>query len=344
MFGSSPLTRGKLVRRLLGGFRWRLIPAHAGKTASASQPSSSCAAHPRSRGENDRAVGHADRGEGSSPLTRGKLPPGQDQAVVDRLIPAHAGKTGCESVLRGAHEAHPRSRGENATNEDPASAYSGSSPLTRGKRSRVPSRFPRPRLIPAHAGKTYLLHRLLSLVRAHPRSRGENRPIPRAAPWTTGSSPLTRGKRVEELETDAHRRLIPAHAGKTTDAISRMYHAGAHPRSRGENLVATAAVDAVCGSSPLTRGKRDQRRPRQRLLRLIPAHAGKTAESGCDQRSTAAHPRSRGENLPGVAGAFNRVGSSPLTRGKHGGGRGLSRAVGLIPAHAGKTWRVLPVG
>ena len=213
--GSSPLTRGK---RALDHFRERverLIPAHAGKTASASQPSSSCAAHPRSRGENDRAVGHADRGEGSSPLTRGKLPPGQDQAVVDRLIPAHAGKTGCESVLRGAHEAHPRSRGENATNEDPASAYSGSSPLTRGKRSRVPSRFPRPRLIPAHAGKTYLLHRLLSLVRAHPRSRGENRPIPRAAPWTTGSSPLTRGKLGGDRRRRRGVRLIPAHAGKT---------------------------------------------------------------------------------------------------------------------------------
>ena len=71
--GSSPLTRGKLVR--IGGALWRvgLIPAHAGKTRRSSLASS--------------------RAAGSSPLTRGKRAQVLLEDASDRLIPAHAGKT-----------------------------------------------------------------------------------------------------------------------------------------------------------------------------------------------------------------------------------------------------------
>ena len=50
----------------------------------------------------------------------------------------------------------------------------------------------------------------------------------------------------------------------------------AHPRSRGENPESVfEAVEGV-GSSPLTRGKRDEVSELREALRLIPAHAGKT--------------------------------------------------------------------
>ena len=52
MVGSSPLTRGKRKPRAPLLHRDGLIPTHAGKTVVAFPPSSSCAAHPRSRGEN----------------------------------------------------------------------------------------------------------------------------------------------------------------------------------------------------------------------------------------------------------------------------------------------------
>ena len=70
------------------------------------------------------------------------------------LIPAHAGKT---PFLRDGFfpgQAHPRSRGENGTRSDLAYITEGSSPLTRGKHHRRPDWRARPRLIPAHAGKT----------------------------------------------------------------------------------------------------------------------------------------------------------------------------------------------
>ena len=71
------------------------------------------------------------------------------------------------------------------------------------------------RLIPAHAGKTLAYFVRLSDIPAHPRSRGENRDLPRLIAPALGSSPLTRGKLWERRLDFLNVRLIPAHAGKT---------------------------------------------------------------------------------------------------------------------------------
>ena len=92
------------------------------------------------------------------------------------------------------------------------------------------------------------------------------------------------------------------------------------------------------GSSPLTRGKPGQATDPRDRCGLIPAHAGKTgARSGphCAQR---AHPRSRGENVLGRDVRLLQSGSSPLTRGKLALDRCRTAPIGLIPAHAGKTF------
>ena len=91
--GSSPLTRGKRIPSALIHGGSRLIPAHAGKTAATMEYSSASTAHPRSRGENERAREDAGIPWGSSPLTRGKLLGGGGLGRARRLIPAHAGKT-----------------------------------------------------------------------------------------------------------------------------------------------------------------------------------------------------------------------------------------------------------
>ena len=70
---------------------------------------------------------------------------------------------------------------------------------------------------------------------------------------------------------------------------------------------------------------------------LIPAHAGKTLGGAHERASVRAHPRSRGENSIGGLGGGDRLGSSPLTRGKPIHGDSLHLVTGLIPAHAGKT-------
>ena len=91
-----------------------------------------------------------------------------------------------------------------------------------------------------------------------------------------GSSPLTRGKRVDQGLDGSGRGLIPTHAGKTDPRSSSLQWARAHPRSRGENDVGARAAFG--------------------LQWLIPAHAGKTRAATVSVIHWRAHPRSRGEN------------------------------------------------
>ena len=178
---------------------------------------------------------------------------------------------------------------------------------------------------------------MLSKTWAHPRSRGENIECRPECSDGDGSSPLTRGKQRSGLSTPCAHGLIPAHAGKTGLMVGRTQRMGAHPRSRGENKDALAAVKGTAGSSPLTRGKPLERFTTWARDGLIPAHAGKTGASLMIRIALRAHPRSRGENLPFPSPSHARAGSSPLTRGKQNTCLGVGPAHGLIPAHAGKT-------
>ena len=111
--GSSPPTRGKQSGMLHLVPVAGLIPAHAGKTTLDVVSLTRPAAHPRSRGENYPSHLSTPPDQGSSPLTRGKLPGGGPGSCGRRLIPAHAGKTQRPSACKSRGSAHPRSRGEN---------------------------------------------------------------------------------------------------------------------------------------------------------------------------------------------------------------------------------------
>ena len=235
--GSSPLTRGKRIAKIAERRLCRLIPAHAGKTRRPPGGWSRGEAHPRSRGENPGLLGGSPTNAGSSPLTRGKHYSGYHAWGWPGLIPAHAGKTMRERWSNEARQAHPRSRGENPTAYRGNAANAGSSPLTRGKLQWPTVGGFAFRLIPAHAGKTTAASTGWPTSRAHPRSRGENRPVWEATRPDCGSSPLTRGKPSPQARDWAPDRLIPAHAGKTHTMTLSVSLKRAHPRSRGENCV-----------------------------------------------------------------------------------------------------------
>ena len=140
----------------------------------------------------------------------------------------------------------------------------------------------------------------------------------------------------------AHRQLggdgpIPTHAGKTHSHSLPPITTLAHPRSRGENVNTVWSIVSTVGSSPLTRGKHKTSRGGLLRLRLIPAHAGKTARKRLDVGAGGAHPRSRGENDRDVRWRQHHEGSSPLTRGKPASRPNDVPLTRLIPAHAGKT-------
>ena len=298
---------------------------------------SSQAAHPRSRGENSDEVWREELVAGSSPLTRGKPRQPRRPPRVDRLIPAHAGKTAADAGCPSGRRAHPRSRGENMARPDRTGKDRGSSPLTRGKLSVLWLTVASAGLIPAHAGKTRLRLRRVRPGSAHPRSRGENDSARRAFAQELGSSPLTRGKLCTRSASRAWSRLIPAHAGKTRGRSKTPCAKPAHPRSRGENDRHCTVRSPVLGSSPLTRGKRVPGCEVLRDARLIPAHAGKTGRPARPRGQREAHPRSRGENSSVSPSPESELGSSPLTRGKPASSATHKRSTRLIPAHTGKT-------
>ena len=218
MSGSSPLTRGKLHESLEDATEWRLIPAHAGKTAYTFLAVCTCGAHPRSRGENLNLVMIDEAWAGSSPLTRGKRGWPLRTGTRAGLIPAHAGKTMVVGSGLVSGRAHPRSRGENRSPSGVRVGLGGSSPLTRGKLRVHGSDGVGGGLIPAHAGKTCRPWSRTRPKRAHPRSRGENKGTDRSAYLNEGSSPLTRGKLTRMEVSSSRKGLIPAHAGKTSSS------------------------------------------------------------------------------------------------------------------------------
>ena len=172
----------------------------------------------------------------------------------------------------------------------------GSSPLTRGKQHRVMLHQQVPGLIPTHAGKTYCwAHRPQSRW-AHPHSRGENSVRIDGGHLCEGSSPLTRGKRVEAVREGEPPGLIPTHAGKTQDHEPLLLLRRAHPHSRGENVYGVRHILGCGGSSPLTRGKLIGLDDWEATGGLIPTHAGKTRGRRSRTCPARAHPHSRGEN------------------------------------------------
>ena len=193
--GSSPRMRGK--RRLVREqhHRIRIIPAHAGQTASG-RPEASCSAdHPRACGANKSLSRMSPLRNGSSPRMRGKLLRcriGQDR---HRIIPAHAGQTG--GAVRPPRRCpdHPRACGANSTLQKLIRALAGSSPRMRGKPSATAPWRTITRIIPAHAGQTPWIPVPLLRHPDHPRACGANLAHAFGNLFAIGSSPRMRGKR-----------------------------------------------------------------------------------------------------------------------------------------------------
>ena len=154
-----------------------------------------------------------------------------------------------------------------------------------------------------------------------------------------GSSPLTRGAQHHHQAQTNVAQLIPAHAGSTATSKTARTSARAHPRSRGEHVLAGGDVELDGGSSPLTRGALKVECAALCGAGLIPAHAGSTLDPRCPPFGVGAHPRSRGEHTLGSMTKALGEGSSPLTRGARSSPRWQSPTRGLIPAHAGSTTR-----
>ena len=218
--GPSPLTRGKPGLESGRAEHQRTIPAHAGETGLLDELDAANTDHPRSRGGNALQATSAARSRGPSPLTRGKpllISPANGESGT---IPAHAGETLVQGVVKFLRRDHPRSRGGNARAGRRQVLAPGPSPLTRGKRLLQQGALQGGGTIPAHAGETKARADQQHPDKDHPRSRGGNPVGTDTAKSVLGPSPLTRGKPGQQRPGTQPHGTIPAHAGETSAIFS----------------------------------------------------------------------------------------------------------------------------
>jgi len=214
----------------------------------------SAAVHPRIRGEHTHSLRRRIVAGGSSPHTRGTRPLGPGLDACGRFIPAYAGNTGIRRPGRRRPAVHPRIRGEHWSTIVSNDWTSGSSPHTRGTRSRSRFRVRHRRFIPAYAGNTCTRRGRHTDPAVHPRIRGEHETLTDIQRAARGSSPHTRGTPVRQRRLEGGTRFIPAYAGNTLKPAFCRSRVPVHPRIRGEHIIRLHAGARRYGSSPHTRG------------------------------------------------------------------------------------------
>ena len=147
-----------------------------------------------------------------------------------------------------------------------------------------------------------------------------------------------RGKVFRYPVREALRGITPAHAGKSTLSKRVDAHNQDHPRPCGEKYSRFSPILMPSGSPPPMRGKVLLRLNPIRLLRITPAHAGKSTLTQKKEAKAKDHPRPCGEKHMTPALKATAKGSPPPMRGKVRYGAGKRARAGITPAHAGKSF------
>ncbi len=186
----------------------------------------------------------------------------------------------------------------------------------RGKAAQAIRYARRPRITPAHAGKSCHPVSAAPLCKDHPRPCGEKRTRSTRSCWPTGSPPPMRGKVRAPVAIMFDPGITPAHAGKS------------QPCRR----------HAACrrGSPPPMRGKAGRMSQAPSESGITPAHAGKSSFSAFSPGQGRDHPRPCGEKSTAITAGAPQQGSPPPMRGKDGIVPAQKLHTGITPAHAGK--------
>ena len=339
--GSPPPMRGKAASSSLVSFIARITPAHAGKSTPPRRTLIPPEDHPRPCGEKYDAVNAVPSDIGSPPPMRGKALIPIEEPLAQRITPAHAGKS--LYIAWGTRQItdHPRPCGEKLRVPHAMKNSNGSPPPMRGKVENITFAMTDARITPAHAGKSPHLPGIPSPPQDHPRPCGEKLYHIRIMLYSAGSPPPMRGK---ELEGGASRpciRITPAHAGKRCKILRCTSVARDHPRPCGEKRIARTTMLVHIGSPPPMRGKAADEPYVDRRVRITPAHAGKSMPVSLDTFDGMDHPRPCGEKYHQRIWRATFLGSPPPMRGKAKRSFNVPFHIGITPAHAGKSARLV---
>ena len=212
----------------------------------------------------------------------------------------------------------------------------GSSPRVQGEGWPVSPCGNRRRFIPACAGRGPGSRSRSRTGTVHPRVCGERSSTRLPKRTASGSSPRVRGEGGEAVRCFARHRFIPACAGRGTRRDRRDRGCPVHPRVCGERSRPAPAVSHSRGSSPRVRGEVNRLYDLARLVRFIPACAGRGHVLTAAAYLVAVHPRVCGERFKSWGSGFGMNGSSPRVRGEVRHLRAAPDIHRFIPACAGR--------
>ena len=216
---------------------------------------------------------------GSSPRAGRRPGAGRGQRRRGRLIPASGETTAHPAAEAVGSGAHPRERGDDASDRSTPTGRQGSSPRA-GRRPRPASRsLSERRLIPASGETTAPTPSSTGSSPAHPRERGDDHVRTCHSTVTPGSSPRAGRRPAGRTRPCRRRGLIPA-SGETTPLGRRCPTSpGAHPRERGDDTATCHDVIGDPGSSPRAGRRHHVSQRRQNVVGLIPASGETTMRS-----------------------------------------------------------------
>jgi len=232
---------------------------------------------------------------------------------------------------------HPRVHGELVSDGIISPAVTGSSPRTRGTLSLGLGEPRAIRFIPAYTGNSGLSSIPGKSRPVHPRVHGELVHSWQGAQIAFGSSPRTRGTRLNSGCPRGSRRFIPAYTGNSRPGSTSRPARTVHPRVHGELQLLPAVVDDSLGSSPRTRGTHQRRPDRGHDLRFIPAYTGNSDYASQLEQHLPVHPRVHGELVMSTRDEPPVCGSSPRTRGTRHLPDVAVLALRFIPAYTGNS-------
>ena len=273
---------------------------------------------------------------------RGTRVVGQPANDRDRIIPAHAGNSDPLTSTSRRGTDHPRACGELFRNLGTLGSLFGSSPRMRGTQAQRIEELVEHRIIPAHAGNSMDMAWSRLAQADHPRACGELDGHGVVSSRSGGSSPRMRGTQLSDCLGARRSRIIPAHAGNSSNEGGAVRWNSDHPRACGELMSGLFARALALGSSPRMRGTPRRSAGAPCRSRIIPAHARNSHFGFGHWRGRSDHPRACGELLDGETERAYDAGSSPRMRRTRAGLVGRLRSGRIIPAHAGNSLDTQP--
>ncbi len=207
----------------------------------------------------------------------------------------------------------------------------GPPPLARGPPLGTAMAFQYLRTTPARAGTTRRRRPGRRRGADHPRSRGDHAPVWAWPVTDIGPPPLARGPHEGAEGQDGGDRTTPARAGTTARTWTATPIRPDHPRSRGDHERGYGLLLEGVGPPPLARGPPRHQAPGVPGPRTTPARAGTTRTPAPAVRTSADHPRSRGDHASRPRVSRVERGPPPLAWGPLPEVEDRSRVIGPPP-------------